>query len=96
MRLRGSRYETVKTFAPGDDGSVAFPGLRARDIGPTIGVLEHTVSAGDRLDLLALQYYNDDRLWWRILDANPDILLGGELLLGNLAGGMLLIPRARG
>ena len=59
MRLRGSRYENVKPFAPGDDGSVAFPGLRARDIGPAIGVLEHAVAAGDRLDLLALQYYND-------------------------------------
>ena len=96
MRLRGSRYESVNTFAPSEDGSVAFPGLRPRDIGPAIGVLEHTVAAGDRLDLLALQYYNDDRLWWRILDANPDILLGGELLLGDLEGSVLLIPRARG
>lgn len=96
MRRPGSRYENVKSFAPGDDGSVAFPGLRARDIGPAIGVLEHTVAAGDRLDLLALQYYNDDRLWWRILDANAGVLLGRELLLGDLEGSKLLIPRARG
>jgi hypothetical protein len=96
MRLRGSRYESVPTFSPGDDGTVAFPGLRARDIGPALGVLEHTVAAGDRLDLLALQYYNDDRLWWRILDANPGVLLGGELLLTDLEGQTLVIPRARG
>jgi hypothetical protein len=96
MRLRGSRYENVKTFAPGDDGRIAFSGLRARDIGPAIGVLEHTVTPGDRLDLLALQYYNDDRLWWRIRDANPGVLFGGELLLGDLEGSTLLIPRARG
>lgn len=96
MRLRGSRYETVATFAPDDDGAVAFPGLRARDIGPAIGMLEHTVAAGDRLDLLALQYYNDDRLWWRILDANPGILLGGELLLSSFEGQTLVITRARG
>jgi len=96
MRLRGSRYEGVKAFAPGDDGTAPFPGLRARDIGPAAGLLEHTVVAGDRLDLLALQYYNDDRLWWRILDANPGVLLGGGLLLADLAGSTLLIPRANG
>ena len=59
-------------------------------------MLEHTVAAGDRRDLIALQYYNDDLLWWRILDANPAVLLGGELLLGDLEGSKLLIPRARG
>jgi nucleoid-associated protein YgaU len=96
MRLRGSRYQTVKAFAPGDDGAVPFPGLRARDIGPAVGVLEHTVAAGDRLDLLALQYYNDDRLWWRILDANPGVLLGTGLLLSDLEGSTLVIPRGKG
>lgn len=96
MLLRGSRYETVKSFAPGDDGSVPFPGLRARDIASAPGVLEHIISAGDRLDLLALQYYNDDRLWWRILDANPGLLLGGGLLLSDLAGSTLIIPRGKG
>ena len=94
MRLRGSRYDTVKTFAP-DGDAAPFRGLRARDIGPATGVLEHTVTAGDRLDLLALQYYNDDRLWWRILDANPGLLLGGEIALGDLEGSTLIIPRAR-
>lgn len=95
MRLRGSRYEHVKTFAPSEDAGAPFRGLRARDIGPATGVLEHVVGAGDRLDLLALQYYNDDRLWWRILDANPGVLLGGELTLGDLEGSMLIIPRRR-
>jgi nucleoid-associated protein YgaU len=95
MRVRGSRYETAKLFAPGDSGAAPFPGLRARDIGPATGVVEHAVSAGDRLDLLALQYYNDDRLWWRILDANPGLLLGGELALGDLEGNTLVIPRMR-
>jgi hypothetical protein len=94
MRVRGSRYDDVKTFAA-SDGRATFPGLRARDIGPATGVLEHVVSAGDRLDLLALQFYNDDRLWWRILDANPGLLLGGELTLEALEGRVLLIPRAR-
>jgi len=94
MRLRGSRYERVPGFVAA--GTAApFLGLRPRDIGPATGVLEHTVGAGERLDLLALQYYNDDRLWWRILDANPGVLLGGELALGDLEGSTLIIPRAR-
>jgi hypothetical protein len=95
MRLRGSRYENVKTFAPSDGMGAPFPGLRGRDIGRATGVLEHIVGAGDRLDLLALQYYNDDRLWWRILDANPGLLLGGELALEDLEGSTLIIPRGR-
>jgi len=94
MRLRGSRYENVPTFAQASSAA-PFRGLRARDIGAATGILEHAVGVGDRLDLLALQYYNDDRLWWRILDANPGLLLGGALSLHDLEGSTLIIPRAR-
>ena len=31
-----------------------------------------TTTSGDRLDLLANQFYNDVRLWWIIPSANPD------------------------
>ena len=89
MRLRGSRYESVKTFAPGDDGSVAFPGLRARDIGPAIGALEHTVAAGDRLDLLALQYYNDTDLTSRPQAMAVAVLIA--VLTGLAVAGYLLV-----
>ncbi len=95
MRLRGSRYANVPGFAPSTDGRSAFPGLRPREIGPAVGVIEHVIRAGDRLDLLAKQYYNDDRLWWRILDANPGVLFGGDLALDEAEGRTLAIPRAR-
>lgn len=79
MLLKGSRYEGARPFA--DDGAgPPFPGLRAREIAPAPTVLEHTVQAGDRLDRLARHYYNDDRLWWRIVDANPEVFYGGDLL----------------
>jgi len=45
--------------------------------------------------LLARHYYNDDRLWWRILDANPDILHAGDLCVAERLGETILIPRAR-
>ena len=52
--------------------------------------------AGDRLDLLARHYYNDDRLWWRIVDANPESLYGGDLLTEEMEGQVLLIPGGKG
>lgn len=104
----GSRYEKVKAFAPAADGAPAFRGIRPRPVPPTAGVIEHTVKAGDRLDLLARHYYDDDRLWWRIADANPEALYGGDLVretaagnagepgrLERMVGRVILIPRAR-
>jgi hypothetical protein len=90
---KDSRYRTTAEFRPPEDGSPGFPGTRARDVPRATGVLEHTVADGDRIDLLALHYYNDDRMWWRILDANPHILHGGDLTLGAYTGSILVIPR---
>jgi len=53
------------------------------------------VQAGDRLDLLARHYYNDDRLWWRITDANPDFLYAGDMVLEGMEGRVILIPKAK-
>ena len=33
-----------------------------------------TTTSGDRLDLLAHQFYQDVDLWWIITTANPDII----------------------
>ena len=49
---------------------------------------------GDRLDLLALYFYVDSRKWWRILDANPEIVFGADLTLEDYIGETILIPRA--
>ena len=76
MILKGSRYEDVRSFT--GYGDETFPGVRPRPVETALGAIEHTVQAGDRLDLLARHYYNDDRLWWRILDANPGFLYGGD------------------
>ena len=42
-------------------------------------MLEHTQTEGDRPDLLAGHYYEADRYWWRIVDANPDFLIAGPI-----------------
>jgi nucleoid-associated protein YgaU len=95
MRLKNSRYQDARRFEADESGVVRCKGTRPRAIGPAVGVLEHVVREGDRLDLLARHYYGDDRLWWRILDANPDLASGVELSLRERAGEVILIPRAK-
>jgi len=91
MLVKKSRYKNARAFQPPG----TFPGIRAREIGAALGVVEHEIQVGDRLDQLARHYYNDDRLWWRIMDANPDIIFGQDLLDTDLAGQVILIPKAK-
>ncbi len=95
MFSKGSRYENARPFADAADGSTVFSGVRARAIGPATGVVEYVVKAGDRLDLLARHFYNNQLLWWRILDANPDLIFGGDLQLADSEGETILIPKAK-
>lgn len=95
MIKKGSRYETSRLFTVDAQASGRFHGIRARDIGRAEGVLEHSVREGERLDLVALYYYNDARKWWRILDANPHLTCAADLMLDDsLIGTVLLIPPA--
>jgi hypothetical protein len=95
MLLKNSRYQPPRPFEP-DAERPTFDGIRPRRIEAAAGVIEHTIEVGQRLDWLAWHYYNDSRLWWRILDANRDLLFGGEVLLDHMAGEVLLIPQAQG
>lgn len=94
MFTRYSRYQSARRFNPGPEGT-GFPGTRPRAVHSAAGVLEHVIREGERLDGLAHYYFRDSRLWWRILDANPDLLFTGVMLLDEFAGETLLIPRAK-
>jgi len=76
MPVPKSRYTHARPFEPSSDSRERFPGRRPRAIDTAEGVIEHQVQAGDRLDHLARHYYNNDRLWWRIVDANPEFFYG--------------------
>lgn len=89
MFLRNSRYKDSRVFT----SPSTFEGVRPRAIGDATGVLEYTVKSGDRLDTLARHFFNDDRLWWRILDANPDLTRGQRFNLDDLEGEIIVIPR---
>lgn len=92
--LSDSRYSTSRFFSLAADQTTGFAGIRPRHIGPAIGVVEHVVKQGDRLDLLALHYYNDARRWWRIVDANPEAIYSHDLVMQGQEGNIILIPRA--
>jgi nucleoid-associated protein YgaU len=92
---RHSRYRDARPFVPPEPGRKPFGGVRPRPIGHVPGVIEHQVQAGDRLDLLARHYYNNDRLWWRIVDANPEFLYAGDIVLDAMHGKSILIPRIK-
>ncbi|MEV7105244.1 hypothetical protein [Streptomyces atroolivaceus] len=53
----------------------------------------HTVSSGERPDLLAQRYFGDPGQWWQIADANP-VLDPHELT--EEAGRTITVPHAGG
>ncbi|GAB3255253.1 hypothetical protein [Chitinimonas naiadis] len=81
---RRSRYFSARRYQVGEDGKPVFKGVRARVIGPATPLLEHGLQPEQRLDALGVHYYNDARLWWRIIDANPDVLCAAQLELIGL------------
>jgi hypothetical protein len=91
MRRKGSRYANTQAFS----AAKGFDGLRERRLTAPPGIVEHTVLHTDRLDHLANDYYNSDRRWWRILDANAEFLYGFEMLDDDMHGDALPIPASR-
>jgi hypothetical protein len=95
MLTKKSRYKNTLLFSAVSDDQNNFEGLRGREITQSTGVIEHEVQSGNRLDHLAYHYYNDDRLWWRIVDANPDILFASNMLDQSMEGAVILIPKIK-
>ncbi len=91
---KNSRYQNSIAFVGEQGKQPQFLGLRPRKIKAAAGVLEYTIKEGDRLDLLSHHFYNNTQRWWRILDANPQIIFGGDLMLKSYVGETILIPRS--
>ena len=73
MIFKGSRYEkTPVVQVPGPNGQmVSALGIRFIQV-PRAGYL-HTFKAGERLDLLAWQFYRNPEKFWLIGDANSEM-----------------------
>jgi len=96
-----SRYfglPTATLIAP-DGRTIAYQLRRfLPQVDPDALAVEHTVRAGDRLDLLSAQYLGDPEQFWRIADANR--AMDPEDLIPPLVPGALprrlLIPQIGG
>lgn len=83
MFTKNSRYIIVPESSPVDAKGERLLATNVRVIPPTTGTFLHTVKGRDRLDLLALKYYNDPTKWWQIADANPNFAFPVDLLDRN-------------
>lgn len=98
MKRKDSRYKNSRSFSE----EKGFNGYRERKVTTPSGLVEHTLLHTDRLDLMAGEYYKQDRRWWRILDANSDFLYGfdmpgtwGQDGDSSIHGDCIAVPAAR-
>jgi hypothetical protein len=78
--FRGSRYELSNRFAADAEGRPYFKGLLPRTLTVPEAILEHPVASKDRQDSLAQNYYQEPRLWHRIVEANLQTIFAEDLL----------------
>jgi hypothetical protein len=92
MIFKGSRYETVGTYDVTGPSGETIKALLIRYIPDTPAGFRHTVTSGERLDLLANTYYHQPLKFWLIADANN--ALDPEDLVSS-PGQQVLIPPDR-
>lgn len=80
MFIKGSRYRNLPESTLLNPRGERLLGKELRIIPPTPPRFLHTVSQGDRLDLLAFKYYGDPTRWWQVCDANPKLPFPTDLL----------------
>ena len=83
-----SRYADIKTIVatPTNNPSLSTPRLALATVKyPAVPLSSNDIQVittdGDRLDLLANQFYNDSSLWWVISIANANILNQSSLVI---------------
>lgn len=82
------RYQNIRTSKNGQEGSQFYTNNVYPDIPPTNEDSYVITVLGDRLDLLAFDFYGDTNYWWVIASANA--LPGDSLYLEP--GSQIRIP----
>lgn len=85
MANRSSRHAHLATYRrrlPAAQEEVELYQPRLRQVAASDR--SHKVSPGNRLDLLAFQYYDDPHQFWRLADANPQSELSKLLTSGRV------------
>jgi len=58
----------------GTNNKRTFKYIKYPEIPLSVDDIYATTLIGDRLDLIADQFYNDVDLWWVVVTANPDVI----------------------
>ncbi|WP_435009539.1 hypothetical protein P12x_000797 [Tundrisphaera lichenicola] len=85
----GSRYEDLETYAVTDGRGRTITLVKTRFIPPTPGVVGRRIVQQDRQDLLAMEFYRNPELYWRIADAN-EVIDPAELI--DVIGSVIRVP----
>jgi len=93
MFSQRSRYKGVQTTQITDATDRVIPYIKIRFIPPTPAVVGHTVTQGERLDLISNNFYKDAQRIWRICDANFAMWPEDEVAVPNTT---ILIPPSEG
>ena len=67
-----SRLESIEQYR--ENNKRYFKYIKYPNIPLSVNDIYAVTVEGDRLDLIANQFYNDVDLWWIITTANPDII----------------------
>ena len=74
-----SRLESIEQYR--ENNKRYFKYIKYPNIPLSVNDIYAVTVEGDRLDLIANQFYNDVDLWWIITTANPDIIRRDSLNL---------------
>lgn len=89
------RYSDTPAFEWDDPASAPFRGLMPRKVRRHTGFVEYELKLGDRLDSLAKDFYDDERLWWVIAEANAEILLPADLVYAEVPDPLSALARVK-
>jgi nucleoid-associated protein YgaU len=73
MIFKGSRYQDTGTYQVIGPAGQIVTALKIRFIPATPAGYLHTFRAGERLDILAYQFYRNPEKFWLIADANEEM-----------------------
>lgn len=80
-----SRYVTEKVARVVDSASVSRQIIIQRPVRTRVfDFTYYQWQEGDRIDVIAQAYFDDERLWYVIAEANPEILVWNSLAVGTV------------
>lgn len=84
MILPNSRYADSATATVSKDGAGVAVIVPSAAKSYSFGYANHQVAVGERIDTIAYQYYTDATMWWKIADANPELLWFDDIAVGTI------------